>query len=407
MSSVLYITYDGLLEPLGQSQVLGYLEHLAADHRIHVLSFEKKADQDDPAKLGAMRARLRQSGIGWTPLRYHKRPTAPATAYDIAAGMLAGLWLAARHRITIVHARSYVPALIALPIRFLAGARLLFDMRGFWADERVDGKLWPAGGTLYRVTKRLERSFLRAADHIVTLTRASSLELQRFPVLREAPKPITVIPTCADLARFRPAGPRDDEAFVFGYVGSVGTWYLFEETLRFFQALLRRRPDARFLIVNRGEHALIRTLADRFGIPQGRLELVTAAHAEVPRFVQRMHLGAALIRPSYSKIASAPTKLAEYLGCGVPCLGNTGVGDVQEILEQEQVGVVMRGFSAPEIDAAVEASLLLTVDPAVAARCSAAARKHFSLEEGVAAYRAIYRSLSTELPQGQPHGHRS
>jgi glycosyltransferase involved in cell wall biosynthesis len=315
--------------------------------------------------------------------------------------------LALRNRAGIVHARSYVPALIAMPVRVLAGAKLLFDMRGFWADERVDGRLWPASGVLYRVTKRLERSFLRAADHIVTLTRASARELERFPVLRQSPKPITVIPTCADLGRFRPPAERADDGFVFGYVGSVGTWYLFEETLLFFKALLRRRPDARFLIVNRNEHALILSMASRLGIPRESIELVSASHADVPRYVQRMHLGAALIRPSYSKIASAPTKLAEYLGCGVPCLGNAGVGDVQEILDQEQVGVVMRGFSAADIDAAVEASLLLTAEPALGARCAAAARRLFSLDEGVASYRAIYRSLSTELPQGQPHEHRS
>ncbi|HEX7887937.1 MAG TPA: glycosyltransferase [Ramlibacter sp.] len=407
MSSVLYVTYDGLLEPLGQSQVLAYLALLASEHRIHVMSFEKKADSSDAGKVRALRGRLHELGIGWTPLRYHKTPSAPATAFDIAVGMLVGSWLALRNRVTIVHARSYVPALIAMPIRFLAGAKLLFDMRGFWADERVDGRLWLASGALYRITKRLERSFLRAADHIVTLTRASARELERFPVLRQWPRPITVIPTCADLARFRPSAGRADDGFVFGYVGSVGTWYLFEETLLFFKALLRRRPDARFLVVNRNEHAPIRSMADRLGIPRETIELVSAAHADVPRFVQRMHLGAALIRPSYSKIASAPTKLAEYLGCGVPCLGNAGVGDVQEILEQEQVGVVMRGFSAADIDAAVDASLLLMADPALGARCAAVARRLFSLDEGVASYRAIYRSLSTELPQGQPHEHRS
>ena len=48
----------------------------------------------------------------------------------------------------IVHARGYVPALIALALRATRGTRLLFDMRGFWADERVDGALWPRDGTL-------------------------------------------------------------------------------------------------------------------------------------------------------------------------------------------------------------------------------------------------------------------
>ena len=36
----------------------------------------------------------------------------------------------------------------------------------------------------------------------------------------------------------------------------------------------------------------------------------------------------ALYADSYSRVACAPTKLAEYLGCGVPCLGSAGVGDM-------------------------------------------------------------------------------
>lgn len=396
MRSILYITYDGLLEPLGQSQVLAYLSHLAVDHRIHVLSFEKPADRLDTPAVQGMQARLDSLGIGWTALTYHKKPSAPATAYDIAVGTMAGMALAIRKKASILHARSYVPALIALPIRWATRAKLVFDMRGFWADERVDGGLWPRDGVLYRTTKRLEDRFLRAADHIVTLTAASATELARFPSLQAVPKPISVIPTCADLARFQPSASGPAQDFVFGYVGSVGHWYLFEETLAFFKALLARRSDARFLVVNRREHDLVRTLAAKVGVPADRIELVAARHGDVPSLVQRMHLGAALVRPSYSKVASAPTKMAEYLGCGVPCLGNAGVGDVAEILEQRRVGVVMREFAQSDIERAAEQALRVCEEDGLSARCVATARDLFSLEHGVASYRRIYESLVPE-----------
>ena len=44
MARVLYITYDGLLEPLGQSQVLQYLKKLAEYHEITLVSYERTAD---------------------------------------------------------------------------------------------------------------------------------------------------------------------------------------------------------------------------------------------------------------------------------------------------------------------------------------------------------------------------
>jgi len=41
MASVLYISYTGLSDPLGESQVLQYLLRLAQKHRISLITFEK------------------------------------------------------------------------------------------------------------------------------------------------------------------------------------------------------------------------------------------------------------------------------------------------------------------------------------------------------------------------------
>jgi hypothetical protein len=161
---VLYISYDGMLEPLGQSQVLAYLERLTGDARIHLVSYEKPADRADADKVSALAQRLKRAGIVWHPLTYHKTPTVPATLLDIAQGLAVALWLVARHNLNIVHARSYIPALIGWVVKLLAGAKLLFDMRGLWADERTDGGIWPVGGRIYRAVKRLERTLLGGAD---------------------------------------------------------------------------------------------------------------------------------------------------------------------------------------------------------------------------------------------------
>lgn len=395
MAHILYISYDGMAEPLGQSQVIAYLERLADGNMIHILSFEKPADLADDAKMAVPRARLAAAGIGWTPMRYHKRPSAAATLYDIFRGQVMALRLARKMRAEIVHVRSYVPALIALPVKRLTGAKLLFDIRGFWADERVDGGLWPADGWIYSTVKRLERRLFRAADHVVTLTEASVPAIEAFGYWDGPPPPITVIPTCADLDRFVPPPvPPAPEPFVFGYVGSFGTWYLMEETMALFRALLDRRPDARMLIVNHHEHDAVCAAADRAGIPAERIEIGGAPHAEVAARIQRMHATSALIRPCFSKLSSAPTKLAEYLGCGVPCVGNTGVGDMESILEGDGTGVALRAFDASSLGTAADRILALSADQLVRARCRNTALSRFSLMGGVTAYRSIYSRLT-------------
>ena len=386
-----------MLEPLGQSQVLAYLKRLAVGRCIHLISFEKPEDWAHEAERARIAQDIAGAGIVWHPLRYHKQPSALATLWDIACGIGLGLWLVLRHRLRIVHARSYVASVMALTIKRLTGAKYLFDMRGFWADERVDGGLWPRSGRMFRVAKGFERRFLLGADHVVSLTQAAVRELQRFDYLQGRMPPVTVIPTCADLTRFSPMyRERDGGSFVLGYVGTVGTWYLFDEVATCFAQLLRMQPDARFLIVNRGEHAYIRERLAAAGVPDAMVELTTATHAEMPRQMARMDAGVFFIKPVFSKQASAPTKLAEFLGCGIPCLGNAGVGDMAEVLEGERVGVALKSFDEASLNEGLQQLLLLAQDPATRDRCVVSAERYFSLDEGVQRYADIYHKLLME-----------
>lgn len=395
--NILYVSYDGMLEPLGQSQVLAYLEKLAADYGIHLLSFEKPADFGDRRKVDAVRSRINAAGIHWTTLTYHKTPSVLATACDMSIGVIITVFLAIRYRIRIIHVRSYVPALMSLPARHLTNAKLIFDIRGFWVDERVDGGLWRANGWLYHMAKRVERILFKSADHIVTLTHSSAKVIKTFPYLARRVPPISVIPTCADLDRFSGGSRKSSDNFVLGYLGSVGAWYLFEETLRAFKILREVQPNARLLIVSRSDHDLIRHTLRETGVELSLVDIRVADHVEVAPLVRCMSAGTALVRPAYSKIASAPTKIAEYLGCGVPCLANAKVGDIAEILEEATVGVVLTDFSDQSLVDGIRRLVRLVQDPETPRRCRETATRLFSLQTGVAQYRQIYQNLAAQV----------
>lgn len=395
MAGILYISYDGMLEPLGQSQVISYLSYLSRDHNIYLISFEKQVDWNNASERQQLTERIASAGIIWHPLRYHKRPTAFATAWDILCGIVLGLWLLLRHQLNIVHARSYVASLIALVLKRVTGANFIFDMRGFWADERVDGGLWSRNGSMYFIAKRFERHFLFAADHLITLTHAAANQLQQSYYLQGCMPPFTVIPTCANLDRFKPSEPHFvKEKFVLGYVGSAGTWYLFDKAIVCFVELLRVYPAAKFLIVNWGQHDYIRKQLGAAGVCEKNIELIAATHETVPIHMAKMDAGIFFYRPSFSRLACSPTKLAEFLGCGIPCLSNAGVGDMAAVLEGDQVGVAIKAFDDESMLAALHQLIKLVNDPKTSARCVASARKHFSLDEGVRLYDKIYQSLS-------------
>src|SRR2546430_2396824 len=198
----LYICYFGLREPLVQTQVLPYLRELVAGGvRMWLLTFEPQ--RWSAAAVAEWRERLRAEGIEWHMLRYHKRPTLPATLYDVARGALRAAAIVRRERIDLIHARSHVAAAMGALAKRMSGARLIFDCRGLLAEEYVDSGNWRAGGILYRMTKAAERWIFRAADGLVVLTdRAREM-------LGGSAAAVEVIPCCVDWNRFAEAEPAE------------------------------------------------------------------------------------------------------------------------------------------------------------------------------------------------------
>ena len=398
--SILYVSYDGILEPLGYSQVFSYLKGLALKGwKIYLISFEKKVDWEAEECRNRLRTEAQSAGIRWFPLRYHKHWPLMATIYDVGRGIILAVGIVAVFRVKVVHARSYVAAAIALFLKTSLRTKFVFDMRGFWVDERIDAGIWSRPSTLYGLAKRFERRLLVNADTVISLARTAVNVLQTLPYLKDRNAKYAVVPTCVDLVKFQPRPDRPQypdlrDDFVVGYVGSVKLWYMFDMVLDCLAVLLRIRTGARLLILNRGDHEFIKSALQNKAIPLNRIDLRSAAYHQVPGYMKMMNAGVFFIRPTFSKVASSPTKLGEFLGSGIPCLTNTGIGDVDEILLCNNVGVLLEEFTPAAFESAWNQIFELVDDHSTSARCRKVAETHFSLERGIQIYDEVYRKLS-------------
>jgi glycosyltransferase involved in cell wall biosynthesis len=379
---VLWIAYDGVLAGPGRSQVVPYLEALARrGGRMRLLTWEKPEPLHSSAH-GALRTRLESLGIRWLALPYHRRPTVPATAVDLLRGLASGADLV--RGAGLVHARSVLSALVARPLARLAGVPWIFDTRGFWADERVDGGLWPAGGALHRTARSVEEAAIRAADGLVVLTRRAEAILLE----RGATAPLRVIPTCVDLERFRPDAPppASTESLrgrrVWLLLGATGTWYLRDAMLDFCRDALAADPGAAVLVLSEEHHDEIRQGLRRRGI-EARTTVRSVLHEEVPSWIGLASAAVVFIRPAPSKAASCPTKLGEILACGRPVVVGAGVGDVDELVVARRVGVVVEDPDRDAFSRCRESLEDLLADPGTSDRCRRAAEEELGLERGV------------------------
>lgn len=401
--NVLYITYDGLTDPLGQSQILPYLKGLSRHgYRFTILSFEKK---DRFQKEKSVIERLtRESDIDWVPLPFTSRPPLVSKFYDALMMRRKAVQLQRQKKFAMVHCRSYIAADVGLYLKKRFGVRFFFDMRGFWADEKKDGS-WnvnnPVFSRVYKYYKAREAEYLQQADHIISLTEAGKREMQRWPSFRSA-TPVSVIPCCADMAHFSLTDARQkDEGrkklgvptgrILISYLGSIGTWYMLDEMLLFFRQLKKTYPDAQFLFLTHSPQEPIRNKIRELGLKQEDFLLMQASRSEVPVLVKASDVNISFIKPVYSKISSSPTKLGEVLSMGIPVICNSGVGDVKEIVEAADAGVVIDQFEEKDFQQAVAAlPALLQKSPV---RIREAAQKIYDLEQGVALYAASYKSV--------------
>lgn len=395
VSSVLYISYTGLLEPLGQSQVLQYVKELAKDHRLSLLTFEKSEALRDSARVALLAEECRSAGVDWHHLHYHNRPNMLATGYDVFMGVRKGLSLVVGAGVQVVHCRSYIAGLMGLMIKRRTAVKHLFDMRGFWPDERVDGGIWRRASFKYRLFKRLERYLLLNTDHVVSLTRSGEQELRKFEYLQANSPAVTVIPTCTNLSLFQPtaATKSEQEGFTLGYVGSAGSWYLFDKVSRVVKLLFDHYPDSRFLVISKGGHKKILNQLLAEDIDMERVELKAVEFNNVAMEISRMDAGIFFIKPTWSKRASCPTRMGEFLAMGKPCIANALVGDVAEDLRGTRTGVAVDNMNDEAFTHAIAELVELSANVHISERCRQAAKDRFALDVGAGKYSAIYSSL--------------
>ena len=384
MVKVLYLAYDGMLDPLGQSQVLPYLKGLSKrGHRIDILSFEKREKMAETVSVSGLRADLEAAGIGWVPLVYHKRLSALATFWDNTRAVAKG-WRMAK-RADLLHLRSYALGPASLVLSKLATRPLLFDMRGLWVQERIDGGIWSAKTWLGAPARRIERWLLRRAERVVTLTKASVTQVKELGGIDV--EKITVIPTCVDLDRFRVSERQTSRSRLeFCYHGSLGTWYDTERLLKFIKAIRSRGYNFTAFVNDPLDESARRLL-------EAGASVLSVAHSDMPSLLQSMDGSVFFIRATPSKIASMPTKLGESLAVGLPVLTASGVGDVDEILEENQVGLVLDGQDEIEVREVLNDFVEMIQEPAIKVRCRQVAERHFSLYRGVETYDRVYRQL--------------
>lgn len=403
---ILFISYDGMTDPLGQSQVIPYLQGLSkAGYFIFLLSCEKK--QVYLQNKDGIQQLLIKSNITWIPLNYTKKPPVISTMLDIFKMKKAAGKIHREHKLDMVHTRPGIPALVGLWMKKTMGVKFLNDIREFYADSRVEGGMWntkiPMYVSIYNFFKKKEAEAVAKSDGIVCLTYAAESIIKEWKDYKSE-IPLEVIPCSADLQLFDPEKINEIEKdklkaeldiskddFVISYLGSIGGWYLTDEMMRFCKILGDKIPATKLLFISPHRHEEIKTAAEKYGIAADKIMIKKASRQQVPLLLSLSHYSVFFIRPCYSKQSSSPTKHGEIMAMGIPLITNSGVGDVETIMARYNSGIVIKDFTEEEFT--VAAMKIAAGETFSKEGIRKGAEEFYSLDTAIEKYISIYRSI--------------
>ena len=395
MTPTLYVTRNGLLEPLGQSQVFAYLRGLSGEYAITLITYEKAEDWTDKDRVAQAKKACAVHGIRWLPQQFRSRPKIIAPALS----MLRMSWLVWREvrsgHAELIHARSYIPAAVALLVSRLTGTPFIFDMRALWPEELITAGRLKRGSLLHKAIVAIERTCLKRSAAVVSLTHAAVKYLKsEYPVELKG-QTIEVIPTCADLERFNLTKHKSAGAYVHGCIGTVlSGWFRTDWLAAWFAGIASRDPKATFDIVTRDDAERVRESVDPDELLSDRLLVAPRPPDEMPEAVSGHNVSVMFYAGGeVSELGRSPTRMAEVLGSGIPVIANEGVGDVATIVRDNRVGVILERPEPLQIEKAMQELNSLVMEGGLPERCRETAERLFSLESGTNAYQSIYEAI--------------
>ena len=402
--TVLYITYDGLLDPLGSSQILPYVKGISKhQHEVVILSFEK-AERLLISK-NTLLSDLQNYSIKWKPLRFTKGIGFIGKLWDLSRMYIKAIIIACTHNIKVVHTRGHLPSQVGLFIKYISKAKFVFDFRGLWVDERVDKGGWDQKNFFhrlqYRFFKRVERKLLIQSDHVVVLTNKVVNEVIKLGASKRSN--ITVIPCCADYNHFLLSNKTTkidsrislgipNDAFVLGYLGSTGSMYMLDKFFLLFVMAANTRSNCHALLITPDTDRLTQ-LMDCYLTHDllSRVHVTSVTHNEVPALLPAMDVTVSFISPTYARMGASPTKMAESFASGIPVIANSGVGDVKKNIHSLDGGWIVDHFSEEALMETVENLDIISAKGGK--RLRNVSRPTLGLEFATKSYQSVYEKL--------------
>ena len=366
MKEVLYLSFDSLREGVGASQVLAYMQKVAPQRNVRILSFEKK--MPTPSEI----SNLQIQGLIWEPMIFGR--------YGIVGGIgrVFRLWRKT-NRNNIVHARSTLSAFAA----FLKFPKILiWDCRALQADQRRALSKKKRRNVRFLALRTIEFILARKATSIIVITEAVvPVFISRFNINSSK---IHLISTCVDVDKFQERPFSKNGEIKLLLAGTFSAAYDVDLINGIIEELRKNCKVVVTIATSQGSTDLWKEI--------NYDKVTSVTHQNMPSLIQKNDIGVSIWKNNLGICLKsvASTKTAEFLACGRPVLVNSLQGDFGRLVSESRAGVVTNQSNEIEIAGYVREILNLLSDTKTTSRCRNLAVEKYNLDSGIRKLLDIY-----------------
>ena len=380
---VLYICYDGILDNLGQTQVLPYIFGLN-DKGFNFIIFSFERHDRTKEEFKKQKQILKTRGIKWYHLNFY--PKKYNRFLRLILGPIKLNYIIRKNKINFAHIRSinagtvYLLSLIKLPF--------IYDMRCFagqLGDYGLIKNKW-----ILKIFLIFEKFLINKSKGIVVLDKSGADYLQKYSKNKI---PLQVIPTATNIKKFeKNKVDINKEEIKFVLLGGAQFPYLPERALDFIKFLSKNQVKCTLDIINQRHHEYIKKIVREVNFPEELLKVFALNPNDIFNKLPHYDCGLVFIESGDWIRMSSPTKIGEYLAAGLHVVGLEGIEILERLsMETKSVDILPR---YKDFDFNKISVIIRKIKSNNRKRESIAiAKKYYDLETAVSKYLKLYNNF--------------
>ena len=381
---IIYITNNGVLEALGNSQILSYIYKLAQNYDITLISLEKKEDLQI-IDYQILKKKLIQKKINWIPHKYYnyRNPLNYITFFLIFFRVLTLILRGNK----LLHIRSFVPGIIIYFCSFLLKIKFIYDSRGFWINEKID-RLNYKNTFILNILKKIDKFlYINSYKNIFLTHEAKNIISKKYTTTKN--KNI-VITTSSSFSKFEPKKNKNNKKIKFLYLGTTDGAYNFDKILLFIKNIENKNLDFCLDIFSNDNKNRIINKIENFNLSQKNISINSIKNSLISKIIKEYDFLIFYCKNNYSIKASMPTKISEALLSGVPIICNEFNNDIIYYIRSYNIGI-LTDFKNNNFDNLLCSIKNFKNDKSHLNRCRKVGEKYFSLDSAVNSLSNIYK----------------